>query len=169
MLGYSLRPVTPGDRPALLAIYASTRVEELARVPWSDEQRAAFVAMQFEAQDRHYREHYPRATFDLVLCDAAVAGRLYVHRGSSEIRIVDVALLPDFRGRGLGSTLLGELIAEAAASRRALTIHVEQWNRARRLYERLGFRVAEDKGVYLFMRWEPPGAGAPEGSASTTT
>jgi ribosomal protein S18 acetylase RimI-like enzyme len=107
--------------------------------------------MQFDAQRAWYGEHYADASFDVVLVDGEPAGRLYVHRGEREIRIVDIALLPEHRGGGVGTSLLRSLIAEADEAGKSLTIHVERLNPALRLYERLGFALAEDKGVYLFL------------------
>src|SRR5207244_12709415 len=95
--------------------------------------------------------NYGDASFDVILVDGEPAGRLYVHRGPSEIRIVDVALLPEQRGSGGGTRLLGDLLAEADEASKSVTIHVERMNPALRLYERLGFALAEDKGVYLFL------------------
>ena len=83
--------------------------------------------------------------------DGEPAGRLYVHRGPSDIRIMDIALAPAFRGRGIGTGLLRTLIVEAEESGRKLSIHVETNNPARRLYERLGFRPAGEHGVYVLM------------------
>ena len=120
-------------------------------MPWDDGQKDAFVRMQFEAQDAWWRENYPDATFDVIVVDGEPAGRLYVYRGDSDIRIVDIALLPEYRGRGLGSALMRDLLAEADADGKSVTIHVERMNPALRLYGRLGFSVAEDKGVYLFL------------------
>jgi len=85
----------------------------------------------------------------------APGGRLYVHRGPSEIRVVDIALLPEYRGAGVGTSLLQDLLAEGDAAGKSVTIHVERMNPALRLYERLGFAVAEDKGVYLFLARPP--------------
>jgi ribosomal protein S18 acetylase RimI-like enzyme len=149
----ALRPETPGDEGFLRAVYAWTRAEELERTPWNDEQKAAFVAMQFEAQRAYYREVYPDAAYDVVVIDGQDAGRLYVARLPEEIRVVDISLLPEFRGRGIGATLLGDVQAEAAASGRKVVIHVEQQNRAKNLYVRLGFVPVEDLGIYLRMEW----------------
>ena len=118
---------------------------------WDDAHKDAFLRMQFDAQDAWWREHYAQASFDVILVDGEPAGRLYVHRGPSENRIVDIALLPEHRGNGVGSSLLRDLIAEADAAGKSVTIHVERVNPALRLYERLGFALAEDKGVYLFL------------------
>ena len=124
-------------------------------MPWDDAQKASFLRMQFEAQHRWYREQMPDASFDVVLVEGKAAGRLYVDRREDEIRIVDIALLPEHRNRGIGSLLLGQLVAEADQERKPLTIHVERGNRARLLYERLGFREIEDKGVYLLLERPP--------------
>lgn len=142
-----LRPVEPGDREFLYRVYASTRTEELAVVPWDDAQKQAFLRAQFDAQDAWWRENYSGASFDVIVVDGQPGGRLYLHRGDTEIRIVDIALLPEHRGKGIGTRLLRDVIAEG----KRVTIHVERMNPALRLYERLGFEVAEDKGVYLFL------------------
>ena len=142
-----LRPATPADEAFLFAVYAATREEELAVVAWSTAAKDAFLGMQFAAQDSYYRQHLPDATFDVVTVNGVPAGRLYVDRRDMEIRVIDIALLPDHRGRGVGTALLRDIIAEG----KRVTIHVERENPALRLYERLGFEVAEDKGVYLFL------------------
>jgi ribosomal protein S18 acetylase RimI-like enzyme len=152
-----LRAATPGDRAHLLAVYGSTRAEELAPLGWSDEQQAAFVESQFSAQDSYYRAYHRTATFDVVLADGQPAGRLYVDRWAEEIRVVDVTLLPSWRGRGIGTRLLRELMGESADGHRRLSVHVEVVNPARRLYERLGFRVVADRGLHLLMEWAGSG------------
>jgi ribosomal protein S18 acetylase RimI-like enzyme len=151
----ALRAARDGDRTFLAEVYASTRADEMAMLPWTDEQKAAFVTHQFEAQDAHYRAHYDAATFDVIEVDGEPAGRLYVHRGPREIRIVDIALTPAYRGRGLGTGLLQGLIAEAAGGGLTLSVHVEMGNPARRLYERLGFRPAGEHGPYVLMERPP--------------
>ncbi len=154
----ALRPLTAADEPFALSVYAATRAEELAPVPWSDEQKAAFVAMQFAAQSAHYAQHYTGMSSDVILVDGEPAGRLLVARWREEIRIVDIAVLPAFRGRGAGSDLLAELMDEATEMAKRLSIHVERENRALGLYERLGFRRVGETGVYLRMEWDPTDA-----------
>ena len=149
----ALRPATSDDDAFLTRVYAGTRAAELAAVSWTDEEKAAFVQMQFVAQAQYYREHYPDTSFDVILLGAEAAGRLYVSRWPDELRIVDIALLPEFCNRGIGTLLLRELQSEAATAGKPLRIHVERFNPALRLYERLGFGQIEDKGVYLFMEW----------------
>jgi ribosomal protein S18 acetylase RimI-like enzyme len=149
----TLRPVGPDDGPFLLDLYASTRAEELAQVPWTDEQKVAFCRMQFAAQHQHYQEHYAGARWDVIELEGAPIGRLYVARWVDEIRIIDIALLPGFRGRGVGSTLLKQVLAEGQAAGKPVSIHVEQFNAALGLYKRLGFEVVEERGAYWFLRW----------------
>jgi ribosomal protein S18 acetylase RimI-like enzyme len=149
----ALRPAMPEDRELLFRVYASTREEELAAVPWPSEAKEAFLRQQFDAQDAWWRTSYAGATFDVIVVDGCDAGRLYLWEGASEVRVVDVALLPEARRGGAGTTLLREVQARAAAAGRSVTIHVERMNPALALYERLGFRLVEDKGVYLFLEW----------------
>ena len=149
----SLRPIGPEDDSFLAGVYASTRAEELAVTGWSDDEKAVFCRRQFDAQAAHYRENYPGASLQVIENAGVPIGRLYVARGEREIRIMDVALLPEFRGSGIGTKLLRELQEEARSADKSLTIHVERFNPALRLYERVGFRRIEDKGVYLLMEW----------------
>jgi ribosomal protein S18 acetylase RimI-like enzyme len=151
----SLRPTTPGDDAFLRRVYAGVREEELSVVAWTDEQRDTFLAQQFEAQDAYYREHYQPATFDVIELESDPVGRLYVVRWEDEIRIVDISLLPEHRGRGIGTALIRALLDEAAAAGKRLSIHVEVHNRARRLYERLGFLAVAENGIYLLMEVTP--------------
>jgi ribosomal protein S18 acetylase RimI-like enzyme len=156
----ALRPVVSSDAPFLLRVYAGTREEELAPLPWTAEQKGAFVEQQFQAQSAHYAQHYPGMTADIVVVDGEPAGRLLVMRWPHEIRIVDISLLPECRGRSVGTRLLDDLRTEAAAAGKPLSIHVERFNRALLLYQRLGFVLREDKGVYLLLEWRPPSSGS---------
>jgi len=158
---YSLRPVQAEDEPLLFEIYASTRTEEMDLLAWDESQKEAFLRMQFAAQHQHYRKAFAEGRFDIVLSGERPIGRLYVARGPDEIRIVDIALLPEGRNQGIGSSLLKEILAEAREAGKPVRIHVERNNPALRLYERLGFSRIGDTGVYFLMEWvpEPP---APE-------
>jgi ribosomal protein S18 acetylase RimI-like enzyme len=149
-----LRPITPEDESFLACLYASTRAEELAVTGWSDEDKAIFCRRQFGAQTAHYRENYPGALFQIIEQDGVAIGRLYVAHWEREIRIMDIALLSEFRGSGIGTKLLRDLQEEARSAGKSLTIHVERFNPALRLYERLGFKQMEDKGVYLLMEFK---------------
>lgn len=151
----AFRPIGADDMAFLSQVYASTREEELAVTGWSAAQKEAFLTMQFNAQHSHYQEHYPGAAFQVILLDEQPAGRLYLDRWPGELRIVDIALLPAYRGRGVGSTILEAILAEGRRLDLPVRIHVERFNPALRLYMRLGFRLADDKGVYYLMERLP--------------
>lgn len=168
---HGLRPTTAEDRTAEIAVYRSTREPELQLTDWPQAQQQAFVLMQFEAQQAHYRRLWPNSTCELIeQSDSSagtgtgtgvgvgvqVVGRLWVDRRSDELHVLDISLLPAARGQGLGSRLLGELIGEARVHGRRVTICVEIHNPARRLYERLGFLPdGEPEGLYQRMAWWP--------------
>ena len=147
----SLRPIADDDMQFLLNLYATTRMDELAQVDWTNEQKAGFIVQQFTAQHEHWQANYTDTTWDLILRDGIPIGRLYVSRWPDEIRIIDIALMPEYRNAGIGTHFFRELFEEADNSGRKVSIHVEMFNPARRLYERLGFVQAEDRGVYLLM------------------
>ena len=153
-LSLRLRPITPRDEAFLARLYASTREMELAQTNWSDEQKAMFCRMQFNAQTTDYKRNYPNASFDIIERDGVAAGRLLVLREDTKIHVIDIALLPEHRGAGIGTKFLRELQEEAKAAGKKLSIHVEIFNPARRLYDRLGFKQVEEKGVYLLMEWK---------------
>jgi ribosomal protein S18 acetylase RimI-like enzyme len=153
MSDVALRPVAPEDRGFLERVYASTRAVELEPVPWSAEQKAAFLAQQFQAQSVHYERHYARASFDVVLVGGEPAGRLIVTRSPEAVHVVDIALLDEHRGHGVGTALLRELIAEAGE--RPLSIYVEVSNPARSLYDRLGFVPVGEQGIHVLMERRP--------------
>jgi ribosomal protein S18 acetylase RimI-like enzyme len=153
----NLRPAAEADREFLVELYASIRAAELELIDWDEETKRSFVEHQFNAQDDHYRSNYPGATLDVIEVEGELAGRLYVHRGPRDIRIMDIALAPAFRGRGVGTELLRSLIEEAEQSGRKLSVHVEITNPARSLYARLGFRPAGEQGIYVLME-RPPSA-----------
>lgn len=150
--------MTPADEPFLLRVYASTRAAELAAVPWSEAEKDKFVAMQFEAQRADYERRFPDANHSVILSGGVPVGRIWIDRASSEIRLLDVALLTDHRNQGIGTDLVRELIDEARAAALPLRHSVYKSNRdALRLYERLGFHVVEDFDAYVLMEWGQSG------------
>jgi ribosomal protein S18 acetylase RimI-like enzyme len=155
----TFRPYSDADIPFLRYLYGTTREDEMQRVPWTDEQKAQFLDMQFTAQKNHYEASYPDCEFLVIEIEGKAIGRLYIDRGEKEIRLTDIALLPEYRGRGIGRMLLEEILEEGRASGRRVTIYVEHYNPARHLYDRLGFRHIETNGVYHFMEWVPPPPG----------
>jgi ribosomal protein S18 acetylase RimI-like enzyme len=149
----SLRPVAEEDLAFLRRVYFTTREDEMRRIPWPEERKRHFLEQQFAAQKKHYDSHFPDCAFRVIEMGGEPIGRLYVDRSASHIEIVDIALLPGHRGRGVGRMLIEEVLAEAGGAGRAVRIYVEQYNPARRLYDRLGFVRLESNGVYDLMEW----------------
>lgn len=145
---FVLRPVTAQDEPLLYTIYAGTRTEELVVTGWSAEEQDAFLRMQFAAQADAYRQAYTGGAFLVIEVDGVGVGRLYLHRRPEELRIVDLALLPGHRGRGVGSAVLDAVLADADADGVVVSLHVEHGNPARRLYASRGFTSAGAGPVY---------------------
>lgn len=154
--GVTLRTFRPDELEFLLRLYATTREDELRRVDWSDAEKRAFVRSQFELQHTHYQTHYAGADFDVILERGEPIGRIYVYCSPSEIRLMEITLLPERRNRGIGGALTAALCEEAARSGRRVVLHVEPWNPAHRLYARLGFEDAGEEGAYRRMEWSPP-------------
>jgi len=150
-----LRPVSADDYDFLVALYGSTRAEEMAMVPWTTEQQETFIRLQFAAQQDHYAKKYPTASHDVIVCDDRPVGRLYVARLDQEIRIVDITLMPAERNAGIGSRLLEQLLDEANGSGKITSIYVEEFNPSLRLFERLGFSPSEQHGIHLLLQCNP--------------
>ena len=151
-----LRSAQGSDRAFLMEVYGSTRANEMAIVPWTNEQKAAFVLHQFEAQDAHYRNQYDGAQFQIVEFQGRPVGRLYVHELPDRIHILDIALLPAARNLGIGKFLLEQIQSQGREQNKSVTIYVESYNPAKKLYERIGFKRKESPGnreIYEFMEW----------------
>ena len=149
------RPSTPDDVSFLRYLYGTTREDELLSLPWTSEEKAAFLDSQFSAQKRHYEEFYSEGEFLVIELEGERIGRLYIDRGETHVEIVDIALLPHHRGRGIGRMLLEEIIEEGRTSGRKVRIYVEHNNPARHLYDRLAFHHIDTNGVYHLMEWTP--------------
>jgi RimJ/RimL family protein N-acetyltransferase len=153
------RPYAEEDFDFIEALYLSTRDAELALSGWPEAEKTAFLTQQHRAQHHHYQTYYPNAERLIIERDGAAIGRLYVDAWPLELRIVDISLVPAARGQGIGEAILRDMIAWAGDQAKGVSIHVEKFNPARRLYHRLGFVVTEDKGVYELMEYGTPRAG----------
>jgi ribosomal protein S18 acetylase RimI-like enzyme len=149
----SLRPINDADLEFLYRVYASTRADEMALTNWESAQVEAFLRVQFFAQHEHYQTRLPPSEFLLIELDGEPIGRIYLGDWDGELRIIDVALLPEHRSQGIGTHLIRQVMQRAAALSKPVTLHVEPYNPALRLYEHLGFTVVEQRGINLFMRW----------------
>jgi len=155
---HTLRRVQSDESDFLYRVYASTRTDELASVGWDASQQEAFLRMQFKLQTQGYRQQFPNADYQIVLHDGQMVGRLIVARRLEEIRLIDLALLPEHRGLGIGSGIIHALQHEAGQAGKPLRLHVEVFNRAQRLYDRLDFVPIATGAIYLELEWR---AGSP--------
>jgi GNAT superfamily N-acetyltransferase len=147
--GYRLEPAD--DTDFLYQVYASTRAGEMAQTGWDEGTKKQFLKFQFNLQHYQYHTNFPNASFHIIYIGDTRAGRIYINRTGDEIRIIDISLLPEFRGGGLGTRILKDLIAEAETASIPLRLSVKYDNLALNLYLRLGFNITDDKGFYLDM------------------
>ena len=149
-----LRASTPADRDFLMGVFESTRIDEFRAAGLDVQASRDLLAQQFSMQDAYYRRHYPNGRFDIVLAADQAIGRLYHdwHSDSSEARVIDIALLPAWRGAGIGTRIMTAVVAEAARRSMAVRLYVEFENPVRALYRRLGFEGVGENGVYEQMR-----------------
>jgi ribosomal protein S18 acetylase RimI-like enzyme len=153
--GILLDPVREEDEPLLYQTFASTRADEMAMTGWNAGQQESFLRMQYEAQRSSYRMQLPDAQYWVVRRGSTPVGRLIVDRRPQDIHIVDIALLPQFRAQGIGSTLMAAIMTEARADSKSVSLHVERFNPALQWYERLGFTAVSAGPIYLEMVWRP--------------
>jgi GNAT superfamily N-acetyltransferase len=151
--GLTLRPEVEDDIPFLRRLYATTRADELTATGWSDAQKLAFTDSQFGWQRHHYRTYYPGTEWIVLEDHGTPMGRLYLQRRITTYLVIDIALLPEWRGRGLGTALMKWVCTQARAAGKSVTVTVEKFNRAQTLYRRLGFREISDGDVYWDMEW----------------
>ena len=151
----TLHPAEPEDESFLAAVYGSTREQELAMVPWDAAQREAFILSQFTAQRTHYQTEYPQAKDSIIMLGDQPAGRIYIDRRESEIRILDFTLLPAFRGQGMGTPILRRVMDEAAQAGKRVSINLDAFSTSHQLFERLGFKPAESTGFHTLFVWNP--------------
>ena len=149
----NLRPIRQDDEPFLFQLYASTREEELKLVPWNEQQKVAFLQMQFAAQHNHYQEQFSEANFSIIEQQNQPIGRLYLDYRNDEVRIIDIAILSEYRNQGIGSQILQDILISATERDLPVRISVEQNNPALNLYHRLGFKKIGNNGIYFVMEW----------------
>ncbi|MGC4010598.1 MAG: GNAT family N-acetyltransferase [Pseudomonas sp.] len=166
-----LRPIAEADQAFLRALYATTRNHEVAQLDWPPAAIDAFLSQQFDAQHGYYQAHFPDAEFSVIEAGGQPIGRAYLYWGPEHLQIIDLALLPDYCGRGVGSRLLGEILARADALGLSVGLHVENYNPAQRLYQRHGFECLDENGVYLKLHrpasFRQPAIAAPVAQAAT--
>jgi Acetyltransferases len=151
----NLRAITEADRLFLCQVYISSREDEMGIRDWEEKERTEFLQSQCNMQHTYYMKSYKNPSFSIVLLGNVAIGRLYVERNEKEIRIIDISLLKEYRGFGIGRELINFLIEESENKNIQLTLYVEYYNFARQWYERIGFKQHGENGVYVFMSRVP--------------
>jgi len=154
-MNFTQRRAESADEGFLFLLYTSTRADEIAAWGWDETQQTVFLEQQFSARESQYRSIYPDALHQIILMGNEPIGRILTSVGATEICLVDIAILPNRRGAGIGARLIRDLLLRAKTLGKAVVLSVTRDNRAAGLYERLGFVVTADDGVYLGMRWDP--------------
>ena len=145
----TLTPVSSSDEPFLVELYAATRAEEMKLVSWDGEQKHRFLQMQFEAQNRYYRERYPNASFDLIRFNDCPVGRLYLAELADEIRIIDLTFLPAYFNPQVFEALIEEILQKSAQVRKPVRIYLENYSPQTEIFVRLGFQKIDEQGIYF--------------------
>jgi ribosomal protein S18 acetylase RimI-like enzyme len=148
----ALRAATDADMDFLRDVFSSTRMQEFISAGMSVEQAEALLVSQFSIQHAYYRQHYPRGRFDIIMQGTSDIGRLYHDWHGDTVQLIDIALLPAYRGAGIGKRLLRAIVSEAAGKRMPMRLYVEFDNPVRKLYRTLGFVPVGENGVYELMR-----------------
>lgn len=151
----TLTPVTSEDNDFLLRLYQSSRGDDLRELGWSEDRISEFLQMQHDAQRNFLATDYPNIIDQIVSLDGQAAGRLAVEQRPDEIRLIDIALVPERRNHGLGTYLIQQVQEHAQSTRLPLRLQVIRFNRAVGLFERLGFTRTSETGSHFQMEWSP--------------
>jgi len=151
----TVRPAADSDYDFMRRLYHAARAEEMRQFPFDEAQKAAFLDQQFAAQYEHYGLHYPTCERNIIEKDGQPIGRLLIDEWNDQIRLVDIALMPDWRAGGVGTALVRGVLARGERAGKPVTIHVEAYNPALRLYQRLGFEHVDTNGIYYLLKWTP--------------
>lgn len=151
----TFRQIKNSDEEFLYQVFSNSLWDEMKQMGWTDEVKHMFARQQFQAQKKHFDTSYEGDDFLIILINENQAGRLYIGRWQREIRIIDIALLPEWRDQGIGAKLINSVKHEAYEAGKAVSIHVKIHSQALRLYKRLGFKKIEKKDIYWLMEWVP--------------
>lgn len=150
-----LRPELKNDAAFIETVYRSTREAELNLTNWTEQQKAAFTLMQSMAQLSEYKTKFPGAAFDVIIFNKKSAGRFYTWENDMEIRLIDITLLSQFRGKGIGTQILRDLIKRSDKVQKKISLHVDPIGPALHLYLRLGFVHIKNNGRHYYMEKVP--------------
>jgi RimJ/RimL family protein N-acetyltransferase len=149
-----LRAVQPDDEEFLISVYASSREQELAMVPWTDEQRYVFAKFQFQAQLNYYQTEFPNSEHSIILSEGEPVGRLFIDRREAQIRILDITILTRHRGKGIGTPIIRHVMDLAGAAGKSVGINLDLFSTSQQTFERLGFKPTEKTDSHTLYVWQ---------------
>lgn len=155
MFAVNLRALQTTDMAFIERLYAGSRAFEMSHSGWPAEQIAAFLSQQFHAQHSYYQAHYPDGEFFIVEHEGQAIGRLYLFWGQTSLNLIDITLLPEYQGQGIGTALIQAQLHKVDTQGLGVDLFVEPYNPAQRLYARLGFYANGDSGIYKRLRRDP--------------
>ncbi|MBB1300738.1 GNAT family N-acetyltransferase [Pseudoalteromonas sp. SR41-8] len=154
--GLNIRPSNANDKPFLEKLHSLMR-QDLQLIDGEKDFVESIVEMQFKAQTQGYGDKFPNAMYFIIEKHHEAIGKATIDFGPNEIRIVDIGFLPSARGHGFGSAIIQSFQSAALQSGAPLTLTVEQHNfAAKRLYQKLGFKIESIKAPYELLIWYPP-------------
>jgi len=151
----TFKKIQEQDQEFITKVYRSTREKELDLTNWPEDQKHRFTIMQMIAQLTDYEKNYKGATYEMVLYKKKPAGRLYLWETNNEIRIMDLSLLPEFQGKGIGRDILAGIVQSAKQKKKIASLHVIHGHPSKRMYERVGFKKVSETATHEYMEYNP--------------
>ena len=151
----TFRIIADEDKAFLRDVYADSRAWELAHTTWSEKEFREFLDKQFDLQTIGYQQSFIGAIHRIIQLDGVDIGRLIVLRTDELLRIIDLSIMTDYRGRGIGADILKSLINEAVGGKVPVKLSVERGNPAINLYKRLDFKPVAMNANHIEMIWQP--------------
>jgi len=153
----TLRPESPEDEPFIRRLIYATIAGELGASQWPEPMRSHLLAVQYTARRQLHRANFPEAASYVVDAGGADAGWAVVTTMPHAVQLVEIMILPELRGRGIGTAVIRHVLATAAAAGKPVRLNVNVTNHsAVGLYQRLGFRRIEGDEVQHVMECLPP-------------
>ncbi|AGY75266.1 GNAT family N-acetyltransferase [Clostridium autoethanogenum] len=150
----SLCPAEPKDYEFLLKVFKEGRPELNFISNLSEEKKEDIIVEQFKIQQQQLARMYPKAEFYIVKLNDESVGRLYLHRGEANYRILEIGLLEQYRNQGIGRRTMKLIIENAIKERKNLSLQVIWFNnKAFLFYEKLGFKITENNNIFCEMQY----------------
>ena len=154
------RPETNSEEDSAFMRRLFCRLAQVQPLLQMGGQAELLIDMQLKSREQQYRAMYPGGSFELILANGKPIGRLATDCSATPWSLIDIAILPEFRGQQIGTHFVGKLLESAENSRTEVRASVHADNlQARRLWLSLGFQVTEERLDYWSLLYSPQQAG----------